>query len=216
MAARGRPRSFDRDIALRQAMELFWMKGFENSSMADLTAAMGLNPPSLYAAFGSKENLFREALDLYVRTAGGGIWEEVAEAPTAREAVAGLLSRTAEAYSRGPAPRGCMIVLAAPQMAGGNPAVCEELKRHRLDNVAMLEHRLARAVQEGELPPGTDCGAIAAFFTALQHGMSIQARDGASGDMLRSIARSAMAGWDRLVEACGSRDPGSGGAPGEG
>ncbi|HET8728916.1 MAG TPA: TetR/AcrR family transcriptional regulator [Alphaproteobacteria bacterium] len=208
MKPRGRPRSFDRDEALRRAMELFWVKGFENTSMADLTSAMGLNPPSVYAAFGSKEQLFREALDLYVRTEGSGIWDAIEAAPTAREAIARLLRATAVAYTRGPQPRGCMIVLAAPQMEGANPAICDDLREHRLENVAIIERRLERAVAEGELPAGIDCAGIAAYFACVQHGMSIQARDGASRDTLLAIAACAMAGWERLVPNPGQPPPG--------
>ena len=199
MALRGRPRNFDREDALGRAMDLFWRQGFDNTSLAQLTDAMGLKPPSLYAAFGSKEDLFKEALDLYAETEGGGIWEQVPTAPTAREAVAGMLKATARAFTRGPGKRGCMMVLAAPQMQGGNPAVCDELKRRRRQGAAILQARLERAVAEGELAPGTDCKAIANYYVTLQHGMSIQARDGASRATLLAVADCAMAGWDDLT-----------------
>src|SRR5262245_41226926 len=175
---RGRPRAFDRQEALRQAMEVFWSQGFDNASLADLTAAMGINAPSLYAAFGSKEALFYEAIDLYVETAGSGIWNQIAAAPTAREAVDGLLRRSAEPFGRPPKPRGCMIVLAAPQNQGAHPAICQALKARRLESALLLQQRLERAVAEGELPKGTDCVAIAGYVQTVQHGMSIQARDG--------------------------------------
>lgn len=199
MALRGRPRTFDREEALGRAMELFWRQGFDNTSLAELTEAMGLKPPSLYAAFGSKEELFKEALDLYTRTEGAGIWEQVPTAPTAREAVGGMLRATAKAYTRGPGKRGCMVVLAAPQMQGGSPAVCDELKQRRRQNVAILQTRLERAAAEGELGPDTDCRTIATYYATLQHGMSIQARDGASRESLLAVADCAMAGWDSLT-----------------
>lgn len=199
MARRGRPPGFDRETALHQAMEIFWLKGFENASLADLTAAMGLRPPSLYAAFGSKEALFKEAVDLYARTYGSGIWDQVPTAASAREAVELLLRTTAEAYTRGPEPRGCLIVLSAPQMQGASPEVCEELQKRRTENIVILKRRLERAVAEGELAPDTDCDALANYFVTLQHGMSIQARDGASRETLLAIANCALAGWDRLV-----------------
>jgi AcrR family transcriptional regulator len=199
MALRGRPRTFDRDEALGRAMDLFWRQGFDSTSLSQLTEAMGLNPPSLYAAFGSKEELFKEALDLYTRSEGAGIWEPVPDAATAREAVAGMLRATARAYTRGPGKRGCMVVLAAPQMQGGNPAVYDELKRRRRQNVAILQARLERAVMEGEVAPDADCRAIADYYATLQHGMSIQARDGASRERLLAVADCAMAGWDSLV-----------------
>nr|WP_267955387.1 hypothetical protein [Halomonas ethanolica] len=106
---------------------------------------------------------------------------------------------TAEAFTRGDTPRGCMIVLAAPQMQGANAQVCDALKAHRQENGCLLERRLKRAVEEGELPASTDCRALASYFVTLQHGMSIQARDGASRETLLSIAGCAMASWSALT-----------------
>ena len=111
MAERGRPRSFDRSAALVRAMEVFWTKGYEGASISDLTEAMGIGSPSLYAAFGSKEALFREAIELYGRTEGPAIWDAVENAPDARSAVAGFLTATAHSFSRPGKPRGCMVVL---------------------------------------------------------------------------------------------------------
>lgn len=199
MPQRGRPRGFDREEALRRAMEVFWTQGYDNASLADLTRAMGINAPSLYATFGSKESLFQEAVALYVRTEDSGIWEQVETAPTARAAIEHVLNTTAEAFTRGPAPRGCMIVLAAPQMQGANPHICDALKAHRQANGCLLERRLKRAVEEGELPASTNCRAIANYYVTLQHGMSIQARDGASRETLLAIANCAMSGWNALT-----------------
>lgn len=199
MPQRGRPRGFDREAALRRAMEVFWTQGYDNASLADLTQAMGINAPSLYATFGSKEALFHEAVALYVQTEGSGIWEQVETAPTARAAIAHVLHATAEAFTRGDTPRGCMIVLAAPQMQGANAQVCDALKAHRQANGCLLERRLKRAVEEGELPASTDCHALANYFVTVQHGMSIQARDGASRETLQAIADCAMASWSALT-----------------
>ncbi|GGG49206.1 TetR/AcrR family transcriptional regulator [Chelatococcus composti] len=208
MAQRGRPRSFDRTTALRRAMEVFWRKGYDNASMADLTAAMGINPPSLYAAFGSKEGLFREAVALYAETEGSGIWEGVPAAPTARAAMEHLLRATALAYTKGPEPLGCLIVLGAPQAECASPAIRDDLRRRRADNVRILEERLRRAVAEGELPAHVDCTAVANFYATVQHGMSIRARDGATREELLSVADCAMAAWDRLTStASRNRDP---------
>lgn len=199
MPVRGRPRRFDRQEALRRAMHVFWSKGYDNASLTDLTTAMGINPPSLYAAFGSKEELFKEAVDFYARTEGGAIWDHVAAAPTARQAVELMLRASADAFTRGPKPRGCMIVLAAPQMEGSNEAVSDALKSRRAENVRVLMERLQRAVEEGELPPHTDWRALASYFATVQHGMSIAARDGASRDTLLAVADCAMAAWDKLA-----------------
>lgn len=199
MSSRGRPRTFSRDDALRSAMEIFWDKGFDNTSLADLTRVMGLNPPSLYAAFGSKAKLFLEAVDLYGRTDGAGIWEFLDEAPTAKEAIHDLLKRSAKNFTQWDEPRGCMVVLSAPQMEGGDGAVCDGLKVRRLEKQGALERRLARGVAEGDLPPTVDCEAIAAYVTSIQHGMSIHARDGAPRHVLLAIADCCAAGWDGMV-----------------
>lgn len=199
MAARGRPRSFDREEALRKAMRVFWARGYEGATMAELTGAMGIGSPSLYAAFGSKEALFREAVELYARTEGLEIWNALPEAPTAREAIERFLLATAEAYSRKEDPAGCLIVLGALTAHEGNEAACRDLRERRVGNVEELRVRLSRAVADGELPAGLDCAAVARFYATVQQGMSIQARDGATREQLQAIARSAMAAWDGLT-----------------
>lgn len=199
MAARGRPRTFDRQDALRKAMEIFWAKGYERTSLSELTEVMGINSPSLYAAFGSKEELFRAALALYTETEGGDIWNGVPRAQTAREACAHLLRATAEAFAGDVKRRGCMIVLSAPQMEGSSATVCDELKVRRAESTAILRNRLECAVSEGEIPSSANLDDITAYFVTVQHGMSIQARDDASRETLLAIADFAMAGWEKLV-----------------
>jgi AcrR family transcriptional regulator len=198
-SSKGRPRGFDRGAALRQAMRLFWAKGYDGASLADLTAAMGINPPSLYAAFGSKEALFREATDLYSETEGVDIWRSLHESATARQAVEGFLRESAAAFSRAGDPPGCLIVLGALNANGNNAAICEDLRQRREANVTDLTTRLEAAVREGELPAGMDCEAIAVFYVTVQQGMSIQARDGASHARLLAAADGAMAAWDALT-----------------
>jgi len=207
MAERGRPRSFDRDAALRQAMEVFWAKGYDGTSMADLTAAMDLNPPSLYAAFGCKEALFREAVALYLAVESR-IWEAVDAAPTARAAIAALLRTSAEDFTRPGKPRGCLIVLSALNADDANAAVCDALRDLRTDNVETLRRRLEHDAAEDRLPPGLDARALATFYMSVQHGLSIQARDGASRKTLLAVADVAMAMWDGLIAApAASRKP---------
>lgn len=200
MAVRGRPRAFDRQEALGKAMEVFWVKGYENTSITDLTGAMGINSPSLYGTFTSKEALFQEALEHYTETEGGRIWDDVPTAPSARTACAQLLVRTAAAFGEDSRHRGCMIVMSAPQMEGSIPAICEDLKRRRLETTGLLQERLRRAVIDGELPASVNCRDIAVYIATVQQGMSIQARDGATPAELQAIAVYAMAGWDKLVE----------------
>ena len=199
MAGKGRPRSFNRAAVLRRAMEVFWAKGYDGASLSELTAAMGINSPSLYAAFGSKEALFREAVGLYTETVGTEIWAAIPEAPTAREAIEHLLYATAEAYASLGHPRGCLIVLGAPNPSDNNTAACEMLREHRVGNVETLRHRLEEAVAGGELPHGLDCHAVASFYATVQQGMSIQARDGASRETLLGIALGAMTAWKGLT-----------------
>lgn len=195
---RGRPRAFNREEALSKAMGLFWLKGFENTSLAELTTSMGLNPPSLYATFKSKEALFNEALALYEKTEGGGIWEHLDDAPTAREAVFNLLKASALSFSREDKPKGCMIVLSAPQMCGSSPLICETLRARRMTSVEKLCHRFEQAKQNGELSAQTDCLQLATFVVTFQHGMSFQARDGASRASLLMLAEQFLHSWDCL------------------
>ena len=199
MAERGRPRSFDRSAALARAMELFWTKGYEGASISDLTEAMGIGSPSLYAAFGSKEALFREAIELYGRTEGPAIWDAVENAPDARSAVAGFLTATAHSFSRPGKPRGCMVVLSQLNTTEASASVCAALRENRAQGQSGLERRLRRAVEVGELAPGTDVAALAAFYLTVQQGMSIQARDGASEETLLAVAKGAMAAWEPLT-----------------
>jgi len=200
MAERGRPRGFDRGAALARAMEVFWAKGYEGASMAELTAAMGINSPSLYAAFGCKEALFREALALYGGTEGCEIWGPVAAAATAREAVEAFLMQTARAFTRPGKPRGCLVVLSALHATENSRTVRRALLRLRAKTVDDLAARLRQGMEAGEIAPGTDAKAVASYFVTVQQGMSIQARDGASREKLETIARAALAAWGPLTQ----------------
>ncbi len=199
MAQRGRPREFDRDAALARAMEIFWAKGYEGASMADLTGAMGINAPSLYAAFGSKAELFTEAVEVYRTKIGTDIWGALPEAATVREGFANFLKETALAYTHDDQPHGCLIVLGALHGEPGSEAACALLRKQRLENVTQLRERLERGVREGELPASVDCQQVAEFYATVQHGMSITARDGATVEALMKTADAAMAAWDALT-----------------
>jgi len=202
MAERGRPRSFDRKTALERAMRVFWEKGYAGASMADLTSAMGINSPSLYAAFGCKEALFREAVALYRILEGDPIWQAVPTAPTAREAIETVLRTTARQFSRPDKPRGCLVALGLVHADGHGDGETDqqrldrELRALRAQNVDLLRSRLERAVDEGELPGDADIRAIASFYATLQQGMSLQARDGASRESLLAVVACAMRAWD--------------------
>ena len=197
--ARGRPRAFCRETALRRAMETFWALGYEGASMAALTRAMGIASPSLYAAFGSKDALFREACDFYEREVGSELGSAIAAAPTARAAISAFMTVSADMLSRPENPPGCMIVLTAASAHGAGDAMRDDLKARRGSVRALLERRLAEDVARGELPEGLDIAAIAAFYVTVQQGMSIQAVDGASPEALARVADAAMINWDGLT-----------------
>ena len=201
MAERGRPRSFDRDEALHRAMMLFWEKGFQATSMSELTAAMGINAPSLYAAFGSKDALYREAMALYEEGDGVELGRQIAEAPSARAAIEAYLMRSAALFTRSGKPAGCMVVLSVIHGAGTSPQTGAALRDARAEAQAIIEARLRRAVETGELPATCDPAGIASFYVTVQQGMSIRARDGATLPELEAIAQAAMAAWDGLTQA---------------
>ncbi len=179
-------------------MEVFWERGYEGAAISDLTAAMGIGAPSLYAAFGSKEALFLEAVERYDSAEGAFTERALREQPTARAAVAAMLRDNARAYADPATPPGCMIVLAAAPWTA-NRAVAEHLAALRQQAQDELEQRLRRGVEEGELPAGADTAAMAAYYTTVLHGLSILARDGATASAMESVADAAMGAWDQLA-----------------
>lgn len=194
---RGRPRAFDREAALGKATCLFWRKGFEATSVSDLTEAMGIGAPSLYAAFGSKEQLYAEALAHYQKTSHQLAWGNFEKAATARDAVEALLMDSAASLT-GDQPdssRGCMVALSSVD-AEGHAELGALLRELRGATSKLLEARFARAVSSGELPPTTDVPALARYIQTVQVGMSILARDGATRAELESVAQRTMSGWD--------------------
>jgi AcrR family transcriptional regulator len=195
MAVIGRPREFDRDAALEAAMFLFWRKGFAATSMNDLCDAMGVRSPSLYAAFGSKEALYLEAVEHYVRTQGPPVWDKLAEGTTARAGIENLLIAWTESLPKSRAtPAGCMALLAA---VGDEwpAAIVRVVKKVRLEMLGTLRSRLEAAVADGELPASTDIDGLSRFYLGVFQGMAVQAKDGATQRELRAVAAAAMAAW---------------------
>jgi AcrR family transcriptional regulator len=198
----GRPRSFDRKAALRKAMEVFWALGYEGATLEKLQEAMGaITPPSFYAAFGSKEQLFREAVELYSTTLGVPMMKALEEGPTARASVEALLYAAVEAFRKPGLPRGCFLVFGAINSVPANRSLQDYVRGLRVRRQKLIQQRLQRAVDEGELPPNLDLVALAAFYTTVVDGLAIQAQDGVSRKALKFAVRCAMAAWDPMIHA---------------
>jgi TetR/AcrR family transcriptional regulator, copper-responsive repressor len=191
--ATGRPWSFDRAEALETAMLLFWRHGYEGVSIAQLTGAMGVKPPSLYAAFGSKEQLYREALQHYANTMVDV--SSLETAATAKEGVRQVFREIAKAYTRPGYPRGCMVGVGSLRCGDENQIVVEETAALRKLSLQSFAERLERAKSEGELRADTDPQILAAYFASVVDGLSVQARDGASQDQLLAIGEIALSAW---------------------
>ena len=187
---RGRPRSFDRERALEQAIEVFWKKGFEGASIADLTEAMGINPPSLYAAFGDKENLFLQAVERYNAQRGDSC--PYCDETTARGAVEKLLLYMADELCNSDHPRGCMMVMAAATSASSSQQLQAVLAQKRAASRANLKARIEKGIKDGDVLPGTNAGELADFYSTIITGMSLVSRDGATRKSLVATVENAM------------------------
>jgi AcrR family transcriptional regulator len=200
MARRGRPPSFDRDEALQRALELFWAHGYEGTTLEDLQKAMGgLTPPSFYNAFGSKEQLFKEATDLYVCMVGEPTMRALEESQTARAGVEAMLRLTAEFLSQPGKPHGCLLVLGAMNCTPANKGAQDYLQAIRRQAPKVIKRRLDRSVAHGELSSDLDTNALAAFYATVIHGLGVRAGDGASRKELLAAVDGAMAGWETVV-----------------
>jgi AcrR family transcriptional regulator len=196
---RGRPREFDRGQALHKAMHLFWARGYEATSMADLRAAMGITQASLYAAFGVKEQLFREAVDLYLRTAAFSTTRALAIETSARDAIHAMLQAAVEAFSAPGAPGGCLLILGATNCTVENKAVQNYLMSIRRQISQSILERLKRGQQDGDIPKAAPVVALAAYFSTVLHGLALGSRDGNSQKTLTQVVEIAMADWKRMV-----------------
>jgi AcrR family transcriptional regulator len=187
----GRPRAFDADEALDQAMHVFWARGYEGTSISDLTDAMGINRPSLYAAFGDKRALFLKVLDRYAAGPSKYV-REALDAPTAR-AVAERLFRGALDLQTGPdTPAGCLFVQGALACGEEAAPIRREVAAHRALGEAAVRERFERAVAEGDLPPDADAAALARFVRSVIYGMAVQAAGGATRRDLEEVLRTAL------------------------
>jgi AcrR family transcriptional regulator len=190
----GRPRAFDADKALDRALKVFWKKGYEGASLPDLTKAMGINRPSLYAAFGNKEELFRKALERYLEGPARHVKTALAE-PTARRVVEKLFDGSIAMVTDGKNPRGCFLVQAALACGDDADPLRRELAKQRASLQGALCERFERAQAEKDLPKDIDAEALARYVVVVNHGMAVQAAGGASASQLREAADIALRAW---------------------
>ncbi|HEY6846937.1 MAG TPA: TetR/AcrR family transcriptional regulator [Terracidiphilus sp.] len=192
----GRPRGFDEDQALDCAMHVFWRKGFEGASLNDLTTAMGIQPASLYMAFGNKRTLFEKALARYLAGPVAFMHDALTE-PTAFAVADRILRRTAEFLTEGRSRCGCMTIQAA--LAGGveGAPIRRMLIALRVKEQDALCRRFERAKSEGDLPSHADAADLARFVTAIYQGMTVQAINGASREDLLRLSDTALRIWPK-------------------
>lgn len=193
-AAKGRPRSFDADKALDKALRVFWEKGYEGASLTELTKAMGINRPSMYAAFGDKEQLFRKALDRYLQGPAAYAYEALKE-PSARKAIEKLLLGAVEGLSNPKNPKGCLLVQGALACGDESKSIRDELILRRAAAEAEIAKRLKRAKTEGELPEGVNPNDLARFYVTVMRGLGIEAATGATRSELTRVVEMAMKAW---------------------
>lgn len=181
-------------------MLAFWRRGYEGTSMADLVQALGIASARIYAAFGSKQDLFREAVQRYEAGDGGFADRAMAQEPRVRDALARVLRDAVATYTDDAHPLGCMVVTAATNCAEENEAVAAWLAEHRRQRTQSLIDRLQRALDEGELRAGTDVQALGDFYATQLHGISVQARDGVPRQRLLAAVQTALLLLDTALE----------------
>jgi AcrR family transcriptional regulator len=191
---KGRPREFDVEKALDRALKVFWRKGYEGASLADLTRAMGINRPSLYAAFNSKEALFRKALDRYAEGPAAYVHEALKE-PTARAVAERLLGGAIDLLTDRRNPRGCLLVQGALACAETAESVRRELCSRRASGEAAVRQRFERARADGDLPADADPADLARYVVTVLRGMAVQAAGGANREELRRVVEMALRAW---------------------
>jgi AcrR family transcriptional regulator len=192
--AMGRPREFDVELALDRALDVFWRNGYEGTSIADLTTAMGINPPSLYAAFGNKAGLYRKAVDRYVERRTE-FWNEALNAPTARGMVEHLLRESADFLTEECNPPGCMLVRGALSCSEAEDALQRELTARRTIGEVRLRERLQHAKDDGTMPSDLDPADYARYIMVVLEGMSVRAAGGATREELHKVADMALRAW---------------------
>jgi AcrR family transcriptional regulator len=186
MPPKGRPRGFDADAALDRAVEVFWRHGYEGTSLTDLTEAMGINRPSMYAAYGNKDELFRRAVARYAEIDMAYAREALAE-PTAYAVIEKFLRSNAEALTRSDRPPGCLSIQGGLAAGSDDGSIAEFLAASRRSGEAALAQRLSRAVDEGDLPPGTDPDGLARYVMVVSEGNAVHATAGVDRAGLHAV-----------------------------
>ena len=203
----GRPRKFERAVALRCAMEVFWDRGYQGASVSVLTDAMGINSPSLYATFGSKAALFTQAADLYQSEEGADPRQQMDNAPTARLGVELFLRANVHLFTRAGRPHGCLLTRAVATLPPDDEEVRQYLARSTRGRLKDIRDRAMRARDAGEPLPFDDLTQLTGFYDALVQGLAIRAQEGASRRALEQSVDAAMAAWDGLLGRSGVNAP---------
>ena len=190
----GRPLSFDRDVALEKAMIAFWESGYETTSISDLTAAMGVTAPSIYAAFGDKKRLFLEALRRYAGDPAD-LRDTFENAPTARHAVADMIENAARLFTGETTPRGCLLASAVATGSKEAADVRDAAAQERRVIRSIIVDRIESDIGRGVLPPSTRPDVLADLALAVTQGISVLARDGADRKTLLAVAKASMVAW---------------------
>lgn len=191
---RGRPRSFDRDAVLEQAMRLFWQHGYETTSMVELLEVMQITTPSVYSAFGDKERLFLESVERYIK--GPASYQvEACKEVTAKAAINRILREAAENYVNPENPRGCMLVVSTVNSCPATSPVQKAVNAARYETECALRGRIELGMIDGDVPKTADAAALASFFSTLLNGMSIKAKEGASKETMMALVDNAMRVW---------------------
>lgn len=190
----GRPRTFDVDLALDRALHVFWRKGYQGASLSDLTKAMRINRPSLYAAFGNKETLFRKTLDRYSK-GPTAFSHDALRAPTARAVVERLLGGTIDLLTNRRTPRGCLFVQSALACGDAADSIRQELASRREEGEAALRRRFQRAKREGDLPANANPADLARYITTVMHGMAVLGAGSATRPQLLRVMETALEAW---------------------
>lgn len=192
--AKGRPRKFDPDRALETALKLFWAHGYEGTSVSMLAAAIGINVPSLYAAFGNKEALFLKSVERYGAKAGG-IYHDSFKKKTAKEVARAILEGEVALVTQPSCPDGCLMVQGALVTSPESEKIRKMMADMRATAEGWMRDRFEQAKRDGDLPVNADCAALACYIMTVNSGLAVQAKSGVKKEQLIKVVDQAMQGW---------------------